>query len=659
MRNAKLMFMSLALFLLIPTTQAQDLRPLQPVAAHEVTITDDVWSPILERINNVTIPDILGKFEGLRPETVDGADFYVTRYHEEQDALRNFQSVANGERGTGKHIGFPWYDGLIYETITGIADHIMHHPDAMLQMRIDNYIALIEAAQKVDPEGYINTYTTLNEPDHRWGENGGNLRWQHDVYNAGALIEAAVHYYQATGKTRLLDVATRLANYMYRYMVVEKHNVIPGHALPESALIQLYRLYHSIPRLKEYVHEPVTDWHYLALAEYWIDQRGHTQGRLPLEAYAQDDKPYVQQQTIEGHAVRATLLAEGVTMAAIETQREDYRETVERLWRNMVERRMFVTGGVGAIHEDEKFGPDYFLPNDAYLETCAAIGAGMFSWRMNQMTGDAKYIDILERVLYNSLLTSVSASGDLYTYQNPLNADDVERWPWHDCPCCPPMYLKMTGALPSMIYATRGNDLFINLLVGSEADIKTPDCGIVNVKQQVDWTTGEVRIQVKPEREGALRVYVRVPGWTNSQEFPYGLYTSRLSSHVQPTKNGYALCEKNQYGNIILNLNVSPRVIRADDRVENLQGMMCLASGPFIYCIEKAHNPDNWHILSYNTGQVLRLTTKGSPFPEQQIRGRTYRATPIITTDDGLLRAIPYYLIGNLDRRFSYKVWVK
>lgn len=655
----KLNVKALSLLLFFPLFSTAQVKPIQPVLGSEVTITDDVWTPILERTSKVTIPDILGKFEGLRPEAVDGADFTVTRYHEEQDALRNFQAVANGERGTGTHIGAPWFDGLIYETITGIADHLMHHPDAMLQMRMDNYISLIAAAQKVDPDGYLNTYTTLNEPDHRWGENGGNLRWQHDVYNCGALIEAGVHYYQATGKTELLSVATKLANYMYRYMVQEKHNVVPGHALPESALIQLYRLYHSIPRLKEYVKEPVTDWHYLALAEYWIDQRGHTEGRRPLEAYAQDAVPFTHQQTIEGHAVRATLLAEGATMAAIESQRSDLRETVDRLWNNMVGKRMFVTGGVGAIHEDEKFGPDYFLPNDAYLETCAAVGAGMFSWRMNQMTGDAKYIDVLERVLYNSMLVCVSTEGDTYTYQNPLNADNVERWAWHDCPCCPPMFLKMTGALPSMIYATRGHDLYVNLFVGSEADVKMPGCGIVNIKQQVDWTTGQVRIQVKPETDGPLRVLVRIPGWTNSQELPLGLYTSRITSFTQPSERGYAICEKNQYGNIELNLNVSPRVIRADEHVKELEGMMCLASGPFIYCVEQAHNPDNWHILTYNTGQALRLTTKGSPFPEQTIRNRTYRATPIITTDDGLLRATPYYLIGNLEKKTSYKVWVK
>lgn len=640
-------------------TQAQNLKPLVPVPAHEVTITDDVWTPILHRTNKVTIPDVLGKFEGLRPEPVEGADFTVTRYQVEKDALLNFQAVANGQKGGGGHVGFPWYDGLIYETITGIADHIMHHPDAMLQMRMDNYIALIAAAQKVDPDGYINTYTTMEEPDHRWGENGGNLRWQHDVYNAGALIEAGVHYYRSTGKTQLLNVATRLANYMYRYMVEEKHNVVPGHALPESALVQLYRLYTDIPRLKEYVTEPVNALHYLALAEYWIEQRGNTEGRRPLEAYAQDAIPFVKQQTMEGHAVRATLLAEGAAMVAAETGRSDYRETLERLWQNMVGRRMFVTGGVGAIHEDEKFGPDYFLPNDAYLETCAAIGAGMFSWRMNQLTHEGKYMDVVERVLYNSLLTAVSASGDYYTYQNPLNADNVERWAWHDCPCCPPMFLKMTGALPSMIYATSGTDLYVNLLVGSEADVKIPGCGIVNIKQSVDWTTGQVRIRVNPEHEGRLRVLVRVPGWTNSRELPFDLYQSRLGSQHEEINNGYIICGSERYHNIEMNLNVSPRVIRADERVKELKDMMCLASGPFIYCVEKCDNPDSWHIITYNTGQALHLTTEGTPFPEQTVGKHTYRATPVIVSDDRLLTAIPYYLIGNRDRRTSYKVWVK
>lgn len=657
--NCELKHKLFFLLVLLPFSAMAQNHSLKPIPAKDVTITDDVWTPILERTNKVTIPDVLAKFEGLRLLETDDAATDANRYDETKDALLNFQRVANGHKGDGGHVGFPWYDGLIYETITGISDHIMHHPDAMLQMRMDNYIGLIVAAQKTDPDGYINTYTTLEEPDHRWGENGGNLRWQHDVYNAGALIEAGVHYYRATGKTELLNAATRLANYMYRYMVAEKRNIVPGHALPESALIQLYRLYRDIPRLKDYVTEPVTPWHYLSLAEYWIDQRGRHQGRRPLEAYAQDAVPYVNQQTIEGHAVRATLLAEGVTMAAIENERPDYVEVVKRLWKNMVGQRMFITGGVGAIHEDEKFGPDYYLPNDAYLETCAAIGAGMFSWRMNQLTADGMYMDVLERVLFNSLLTGVSASGDYYTYQNPLNADDVERWPWHECPCCPPMFLKMTGALPEMIYATEGNVLYVNLFVGSEADVNMPGCGVVNVRQQVDWFTGKVRIQVRTELLGNLKVKVRVPGWTNSKELPFDLYTSELFSRHEEIDRGYITCERNRFDNIELNLNVSPRIIRAHAKVKDLEGMMCLASGPFIYCVEKCDNPDNWHILSYNSGQALLLNTEDSPFPGQTVGKTTYRPTPIIVTSDGLLKAIPYYLLGNRGAKTSYRVWLK
>lgn len=346
--------------------------------------------------------------------------------------------------------------------------------------------------------------------------------------------------------------------------------------------------------------------------------------------------------------MRATLFATGVTSTALANHDHRYADAAHRLWDNMVGRRMSITGGVGAIHEDEKFGPDYFLPTDAYLETCAAIGAGLFSWRMNELTGEARYMDVLERILFNSIPTAVSQDGCNYTYQNPLNADKMNRWPWHDCPCCPPMLLKMTGLLPSMIYGVQGSDIMVNLFIGSKAAIEVPGVGKVHVSQQVDWNTGKVSISVKPEKPSRkLRVLVRIPGWTKGEELPLSLYTSNLSAHVQgEMQRGYKVYSKD-YENINLNLDVTPRLVRADQNVEQLHGLCSLASGPFVYCAERIDNEASWDNLNLSSRQ-FRLDT------EHPILG----TTPLRSTD-GQVIAIPFYAIANRCPDTAYRVWAK
>ncbi len=633
-------------------------QPTTPVPTSQVIVKDAFWTPLLNRMNKTTVMDVLDKFEGRHVDEVDhsGDNFWSpdrdrveARKDGEHNALRNFDLVAQGHVADGGHHGFPWFDGLIYESITGISDYLLHYPDAGLVHRLDDYVDRIAAAQAADPNGYINTYTTLQENDHRWGEHGGNLRWQHDVYNSGCLVEAGVHYYIATGKTKLLAVATRLANYMYDYMVAPNHNLVPGHALPEDALLQLYQLYKEQPKLAKKVGVPVFPEHYRRLAEFWIEQRGHTDGRRPLEAYAQDHQSVFDMQTIEGHAVRATLFATGVASAAIQNGDARYVDAAHRLWNNMVGKRMFITGGVGAIHEDEKFGPDYFLPNNAYLETCAAIGAGLFSLRMNQLTGDGQYMDVVERVLYNSVPTAVSLSGDHYTYQNPLNADNQNRWPWHDCPCCPPMVLKMTGAMPGMIYAYGEGDLYVNLLVGSSATLQIPGVGKVKVIQQVDWENGCVKVQVGMRKKSHLRVHVRVPGWSYGQELPLELYHNDVKAKRPNMKNGYAVYEI-QGGNneIEVNLNMQPRRITADKHVEQLSGMQCLAYGPWVYCVERVDNPGNWNQIHYQGMQW-----------QADWQNYTLDNMPVLHSVSGGVTAIPYYLIANREKDTSYRVWLK
>ncbi|WP_199736867.1 glycoside hydrolase family 127 protein [Fibrisoma montanum] len=650
-----------------------------------VTVQDSFWSPQFERWRTTTANDVLDKFEA--------KNLTSASEQAKNNVFANFDDVAKGKKGTGHHAGLPWFDGLIYETIRGIGDL---HPDPQLIARLDNYIDRIEAAQKADPNGYLNTYTELMEPTHRWGDNGGFLRWQHDVYNAGMLVEAGVHYYQATGKTKLLEVATRFANHMTELMgPTPRRNIVPAHAGPEEAMLKLYWLYKQQPDLKTKLNVPVREQAYYELARFWIESRGANAGyplwlswgneksekwikeqqyktdkptaqtRPSWGDYAQDSISVFKQTTIEGHAVRATLLATGITAMALENHAPAYVQTATKLWDNMVGRRMFVTGGVGAIHNDEKFGPDYFLPTDAYLETCAAVGAGFFSQRMNELTGDGKYMDEFERVLYNNVLTGVSLSGTQYTYQNPLNAHKHARWNWHSCPCCPPMFLKMVSALPDFIYASTADKVFVNLFVGSTANV-TLAKNTVALTQETNYPwDGKVTLSLHPDKAAAFAVHLRIPGWARGQENPYGLYRSSLTSPVTfrvngqfvnvPITDGYAVIKRRwkKGDRIEISLPMEPRLITATEQVKDLKGLVAIASGPIVYCLE---NVDNQQLDSLKLDATASLILNhqatllnGVNVISGMARDAQSRQVPI--------KAIPYYAVGNREGE-GYKVWL-
>ena len=679
-------FLGLALSIAGSAAPSDKIPAMQFVSFKQVKVDDPFWSPKFDLWQHTTAVDVLDKFEGKHIKEEGNHNTFF-----------NFDQVARGDKGTGGHFGPPWFDGLIYESIRGIADYLAQNPDPEMEKRLDGYSERIEAAQKADPNGYLDTYTDLNEPDHRWGANGGFLRWQHDVYNAGMLIEAGVHYYQATGKTKLLTVATRLANYMYDYMGPSddpknpKKNVVPSHSGPEEAMVKLYWLYLNHPELKNQIEVPVDENHYLQLVTRWIENRGHHCGfpnweewgneraekwikecryedpRFGDESrpcwgdYAQDRIPVFEQQTIEGHAVRATLMATGLSTLALVNHQPEYIETAKRLWDNMAGRKMFITGGVGAIHYDEKFGPDYYLPSDAYLETCAAIGAAFFSQRMTEITGNAMYMDEVERVLFNSLMTAVSLSGTNYTYQNPLNAANHNRWEWHGCPCCPPMFLKITSAIPGYIYAQKNKDLFVNLFISSQADIPVSQNNCVILKQETSYPwNGKVTINVIPQKKSRFTLKIRIPGWARGLENPYGLYTSNLEQPVMlklngklypiQIKDGYACIHRNWKSSdqIELDLPVQPRIIYAHSEVKNLNGKAALAAGPVIYAFENCDNSDFEKII---------LNSK-TPLEMKYMKDLLGGVNQIQCQGSIPATAIPYYAIANRQRNSSHKVWV-
>lgn len=576
------------------SSRVPKLHPLQPIPSQQVTIADEFWSPKLKVWQEVTIRDCFHKFENDRG-----------------GALNNFDKVRDGQKGG--HAGPPWYDGLIYEMIRGTADFLVIHPDPELEAQLDGYISRIAAAAAKNPNGYINTYTQLDEPGHEWGFNGGLQIWQHEVYNAGALIDAGIHYYKATGKVTLLTTGVRFANYMAELMgPAPKKNIVPCHPLPEEALVKLYRLFRDNPDLKQKLPVPVDESKYLSLAEYWIEDRGHNIGKPDWEKdrhaaelfirsqayengrpswgmYAQDDKPVFEQETLNGHAVRATLLCAGIAAAAEVNGREQYLTTAVRLWENMVYKRMHITGGVGAYADEEKFGPDYVLPNDAYLETCASVGASFFHRNLNVAFGHARYVDELERALYNGALAGVSLKGDRYFYTNPLEADrDRNRWVWHDCPCCPPMFLKLMGAMPGYIYATDADSLYINLFVTSEAWTTLRDTRL-SIKQTSAYPwDGTVRISLNPGRQTAFNLMVRVPEWCRNGTLKINGQTIPEVENVR----GYARLQRSwKPGDVVeLVMPMPVETVKAHPLVQADAGKVALMRGPLVYCLESADN---------------------------------------------------------------------
>jgi DUF1680 family protein len=587
----------------------------------------------------VTIPDCITKFENDRG-----------------GAINNFDRVRDGKRSG--HAGPEWYDGLIYEMIRASADFLAERPDPALEMRLDGYIERIAAAAAKDPDGYLNTWTQLMAPEKRWGLNGGNDVQQHDVYNAGALVDAAVHYYRATGKTRLLKVAVKLANHMADVMgPPPKKNIVPGHSLGEEALVKLHLLFRDNPRLKSEMPVPVDEQRYLKLAEFWIDNRGNHDGRASYGLYAQDDRPVLQQQTIEGHAVRATLLCTGLVSAATTTGREDYLTEARRLWENMVDRRMYITGGLGSSANQERFAADFELPNNGYLETCAAVGGGFFHHNMNLALADARYADELERALYNGVLSGVSLKGDSYFYENPLEARaNRRRWCWHACPCCPPMFLKMMGALPGLVYAQQQDAVYVNLFIGSRAKLNVNGTNIeLRQTTRYPWD-GEVKIAVKPERETEFAVNVRLPAWCRELSI-------RVNGQPLATidrKSGYARLRRRwKSGDEIgLSLPMPVERIKANPKVAADVGRFALQRGPIVYCLEAVDNggqvrnlviPPDAELHAEHRAELLGGVTviKGPALDDDQARPLDKLYSTAANLDKIEFLVIPYYANAN------------
>ncbi len=598
-------------------------------AAHsQVRIDGGFWGERLNVIHNVTVWDVLNKFE-----------------HDHGDGLmKNYEWVAEGQ--SGRHIGPPWYDGLICETIRGISDIIAHTYDAELDRKIDEYAAKIAAAQAVDPDGYINTYGALICPDKRWGERGGSLIWQHELYNIGCLVEAGVHHHLATGKTNLIASSVKAANCLCGVMGPGKKNIVPAHSLPEEALIKLYGLLRDNPQLAQELGAVPGD--YLALVKFWMDHRGVHGDRASfphyMGEYAQDHRPVLEQSEAVGHAVRAALMYTGLAALGIEDD-PAYLEAARRIWDNIVQTKLHISGGIGAVHNEERFGYQYDLPNNAYLETCAAVALCFFAGEMHRGYGDAMYMDVFERALYNCALPGLSLDGTKYFYQNPLISDgSIERWDWHDCPCCPPMFLKLMGALPDFIYSTGADGLYVNLFMGStfEGDVCGGRVRLSQTDCQVPWT-GSTKLTLGLDAPARFSLCVRVPEWAGEMRLSIGGQAVQASD-----KKGYLVIDRlwQDGDSVDVRMDMPALRIEAHPYVQADRGRVALMRGPLLYCLEAQDND----------GDVDPMLTEA---PLQVAASDLFGGCQLIEgmTEAGPFRAIPYCFWANREKG-QMAVWL-
>jgi len=453
----------------------------------------------------------------------------------------------------------------------------------------------IAAAQWED--GYIYTFYSVSrrQPEKRWSD----IRGKHELYCAGHFFEGAVAYYQATGKRKILDVAIRLADKIDSVFGPTQKRDVPGHEEIEIGLVKLYGV--------------TGDDKYLRLAKFFLDERGHAHGRKLQGEYSQDHKPVVEQSQPVGHAVRAGYLYSGMADVAALTGDSGYVNALDRIWENVVSKKLYLTGGIGARHGGESFGNDYELPNKtAYCETCAAIANAMWNHRMFLLTGVPKYIDVLERVIYNGFLSGISLKGDKFFYPNPLASDGKhQRSPWFGCACCPTNIVRFIPSLPGYAYARQGDIMYVNLFIGGSAEIKM-DRNTVQLKQETHYPwDGRVKITVEPKRSAKFAIYVRIPGWALNQPVPSNLYrylndTQKkvtLKVNDKPfaldTDKGFARIRRSwkKGDRIELNLPMPIRRVLSHENVKDNVGKVALERGPIVYCAEW---PDN-------SGHVLNL----------------------------------------------------
>ncbi len=577
-QKAWLGYLCLGIFLLLPQISCQKSSgadyPLSAVPLTAVEFTDTFWAPRLETNRTVTIP-------------------FALEQSESTGRIKNFE-IAGGAAQGAFCTRYPFDDSDVFKVIEGAAYSLMVHPDPALEKRVDEIIAKIGAAQEKD--GYLYTARTIDpaNPPVDWvgKERWSNLYMSHELYNLGHLYEAAVAHNTATGKKSLLNIALKSADLVESVFGPGKTHGTPGHQEIEIGLVKLYRL--------------TGKKRYLNLAKFFLDERGNAEGRKVYGEYSQDHKPVVEQAEAVGHAVRAMYMYSGMADVAAMTGDQAYLRALDRVWDDVVYKKMYVTGGIGAAGRIEGFGAAYELPNaSAYCETCASIGSVLWNWRMFLLNGDSRYIDVLERTLYNAFLSGVGMSGDLFFYPNPLESfGQYRRSPWFSCACCPSNIVRFIPQIPAFVYATREDAVFVNLFVAGRASLSLRSQKVTVEQQSLYPWDGEVKLIVHPEEPADFGIHVRIPGWAAGKPVPGDLYQyENLSQEAVTVRiNGESFSPELEKGYLRLNrtwtegdtIELSfPMPIRrvvASPLVQDDTGKVALERGPIVYCAEW---PDN------------------------------------------------------------------
>ena len=606
--------------------------PIDPVPFTSVKVTDQFWGQRLKANREVTIPLAFSKCE----ET-GRYDNFVKAAHPSEDY---------------KVGGYSFDDTDVYKTIEGASYLLQTYPDKKLKQYIDSVLVIVAAAQ--EPDGYLFTARTMNpKHPHEWA---GSRRWEkveelsHEFYNLGHMVEGAIAHYQATGQRNFLDIAIRYADCVCREIGDNPGQQVrvPGHQIAEMALAKLYTV--------------TGDRKYLDQAKFFLDKRGYTDRR---DEYSQAHKPVVEQDEAVGHAVRAAYMYSGMADVAALTGDSAYIRAIDRIWDNIVGKKYYITGGIGATSQGEAFGKNYELPNmSAYCETCASIGNVYLNYRLFLLHGESKYYDVLERTLYNGLIAGVSLDGGSFFYPNPLESmGQHQRQPWFGCACCPSNVSRFIPSLPGYVYAVKDNQVYVNLYLSNKATLKIGRKSVtLSQETRYPWN-GDIALTVDKNSAGRFAMKLRIPGWVRNQVVPSDLYTyadgKRLSYQVKVNgelqkaelgADGYFTVTRQwkKGDKVELHFDMEPRVVKANARVEADRGRVAVERGPLVYCAEW---PDNdFDVLSVLLNRQPSFTVTEKPdllyglnqiqTPAQTLK---YDAEGRLSVQDVTLTLIPYY----------------
>ena len=635
----------------------------------QTSISDPFWFRVRETVRREGIPY---QWKALNDE-IPGA--------EPSRCMRNFRIAAG--KMQGEHAGFVFQDSDIAKWIEGAAFSLRWHPDPELEKIVDGAIEEVVAAQQ--PDGYLDTYYIINGLDKRWT----NLKDNHELYCAGHMIEAAVAYYRVTGKRVLLDAVIRLVDHIDSVLGAEEGKLhgYPGHPVIEMALMRLYQV--------------TGDPKHLNLARYFVDQRGQSPLFFEEEderngnrfywkdsyfryQYYQAGKPVREQSDAEGHAVRAMYLYSGMADVARETGDASLADACRRLWRSVVSRRMYVTGSIGSSEYGEAFTFDYDLPNDTvYGETCAAIGLVFFARRMLALEPKGEYADVMERALYNGVISGMQQDGRSFFYVNPLEVlpeaslkdqhkrhVKVERQKWFGCACCPPNIIRLVSSLEDYIATVHGGALYMNLYAGSDLELSV-DGQTVSLKTETNYPwDGEIAVTVTPEKPVSFTLNLRVPAWCST-------WTLRLNGKVQdPTAiDGYIALSRvwNPGDQLELSMEMPVSFLSANPRIYEDAGKAAVSRGPIIYCLEEADNGKNLHLLRLGDtrpedctafwkpeklGGIVEISSPGFRESDDGWGDTLYSAEKPVRSEPATLTWIPYYAWANREPG-EMRVWIR